>query len=180
MVEHEAELVARARAGDREAFGRLIETHQRSMFNVAYRMVGNYHDAQDLTQTAFVKAFEALAHFDRRCPFFGWIYRILINESLTFLRRRKSLGMLDETLASVAAGPDECFHDRELDQVLQRSLMELSEEYRQVITLRHFLDLSYLEISEALAIPEKTVKSRLFTARIRLRDALRRHGVETP
>jgi RNA polymerase sigma-70 factor (ECF subfamily) len=177
--EHEADLIDRARRGDRGAFGSLVEAHQKAMFNVAYRMVGNYHDAQDLTQTAFLKAFESLPGFDRRCPFFGWIYRILINESISFSRRRKPVAVLDEQTASAAAGPEETFHDRELDAVLQSALLELSEEYRQVIILRHFLDLSYGVMGEVLSIPEKTVKSRLFTARQRLREALRRHGVET-
>ena len=178
-VENEAELIERARAGDGCAFGTLVEAYERALFNVAFRMVGNYHDAQDLTQAAFVKAYQHLAGYDRRSGFYSWIVRIVINESLNWLKRRKHEPLVEAELVATDRGPEERWRDQELGDTVQRALMELSMDHRQVIILRHFLQLSYREMSETLVIPEKTVKSRLFTARQHLRGILSRRGVAT-
>ncbi len=178
-VENEAELIERARAGDGCAFGALVEAYERALFNVAFRMVGNYHDAQDLTQGALVKAYQHLAGYDRRSGFYSWIVRIVINESINWLKHRKHEQPVEAELVATDRGPEERWRDQELSDTVQHALMELSMDYRQVIVLRHFLQLSYREMSEALAIPEKTVKSRLFTARQRLGGILSRRRVET-
>jgi len=172
-----AVLVARSLRGDGRAYGRLIDAYQRVLFNVALRMVGNREDAKDVTQTVFIKAFENLSTFDSRRPFFSWIYRIMINESLNHLSRSKRLVPLDEGMPSLEKGPDASADDREVSEIIQRALMELSTDYREVIILRHFAQFSHHEMSEALDIPEKTVKSRLHSARQILGDILVKRGL---
>ena len=173
----DAERVRRAKEGSTEAFEELIDAHQRPLFNVAYRMVGDYDEAEDLTQSAFVKAYVHIGRFDGRSPFFGWIYRILVNEALNLLTRRKRLAPLEEPGPDPGPGPEAECSAHETEGIINEALGLLTEDYRQVVILRHFLQLSYREIGDTLGVPEKTVKSRLFTARQQLREILVRRGV---
>jgi len=176
---HKAEedaLVDAARAGDSRAFGALVEAYGRPVFNLALRMSGNPEDARDLVQVVFVKAYEKLDSFDGRSRFFSWIYRIAINESLNFVSRRKRQVELNEELVSSDRTPDEQAASGEEERMVQAAIQDLTPEYRQVIVLRHFLDLSHVEMGTVLRLPEKTVKSRLHTARVRLAEALRKRG----
>ena len=169
-------LVGRTLAGDREAFGALVEAYQAVVFNLALRMVGDPEDARDVTQTTFVKAYSKLATFDRRNRFFSWLYRIGINESLNLLGRRKNREELDEGIEAPGPGPDRTAEVSEEEELMNRALMDLTPDYRQVLILRHFLDFSHREIGELLQLPEKTVKSRLHTGRERLGAALQKYG----
>jgi RNA polymerase sigma-70 factor (ECF subfamily) len=169
--------VDRCLQGDGGAFGELIDRHQRVLFNVSLRMVGNREDALDITQTVFLKAYQNLDTFDRRHKFFSWVYRIMINESLNHLSRSKRTEPLDEAIESGGLGPDEEWSRSRLRDRIQKALLELSDDYRQVIVLRHFAQLSYQEMSGALEVPEKTVKSRLHTARQLLGGIFSKHGI---
>lgn len=166
------EFVDRCLGGDIEAFEPLVTRYQKPLFNVALRMVKDREDARDITQTAFVKAYEKLRTFDRRHRFFSWIYRIVINECLNFVSRRRPEGPLSPELAS-ADDPERSAQEGELAGRVQEALMALSPDYRLAVILRHFLGLSYGEMSATLLIPEKTVRSRLYTARQRLAEILR-------
>ena len=178
MVEHDEDgLLERCLEGDGGAFGQLVDRYQRVLFNVSLRMVGNREDARDITQTVFLKAYENLGKFDRRHRFFSWVYRIMINETLNHLSRAKRTEPLDETMASEQGGPDEDCERNRLHDSVQSALMELSPDYRQVIILRHFAQLSYQEMSSVLEVPEKTVKSRLHTARRLLGGIFSRSGI---
>jgi len=170
-------LVTRALSGDHGAFGELVEAYGRVVFNLALRMVGNSEDARDLTQVTFVKAFEKLHTFDRRSRFFSWLYRIGLNESLNWLKRRRRSSQVDENLESVERGPHDAAVASQEEALIHGALMDLTPEYRQVIVLRHFQELSHREIGAILQLPEKTVKSRLHSARERLAFALRKRGV---
>jgi RNA polymerase sigma-70 factor (ECF subfamily) len=175
--EDDPALVLRCREGDRDAFERLIVRYQKPVFNVALRMLHDRQDALDVAQTTFLKAFEHLADYDPAFRFYSWLYRIAINESLNALSLRKPRGELDANTADGSPGPD---RDAEGDQTLQAiedALMLLSPELRTVTVLRHITQLSYEDIAGSLGLPEKTVKSRLHSARERLRDHLRRCGV---
>lgn len=176
----EAGLIDRALAGDREAFGDLVDAYGRVVYNLALRLVRDPEDARDLSQSVFVKAFLKLTTFDRRNRFFSWIYRITINESLNHLSRRRQHETLDEGVPTGERGPEARYESIEENHLVQRGLMELSTDQRAVIVLRHFLDLSHREMSEVLRVPEKTVKSRLHTARARLGVILRRWGCAPP
>ena len=147
--------VQRTLAGDHEAFGALVEAYQGVIYNLALRMVGDAEDARDVSQTVFVKAYLKLASFDRRNRFFSWLYRIGINESLNLLSRRKPNEELTERLESRDPTPDEAAQTSQEESLMNRSLLELTPEYRQVVILRHFLDFSHREIGELLQLPEK-------------------------
>ena len=177
VEEQEATLLDRCLGGDGGAFGQLIDRYQRVLYNVSLRMVGNREDAKDITQTVFLKAYQAMGTFDRRHKFFSWIYRIMINETLNHLSKRKRTEPLDETFRSDEATPEEDCSRNRLRDSIQTALLELSTDYRQVIVLRHYAELSYEEMSEVLHVPEKTVKSRLHTARQLLGEILPKHGI---
>ena len=175
--EDDAALVLRCREGDRDAFEQLVIRYQKPVFNVALRMLRDRQDALDVAQTSFLKAFEHLADYDPAFRFYSWLYRIAINESLNALALRKPRGELDANTADGSPGPD---RDAEGDQTLQAiedALMLLSPDQRTVVVARHITQLSYEDIAEALGLPEKTVKSRLHSARERLREHLLRREV---
>jgi len=172
----EAGLIDRALAGDHQAFGTIVDTYGQVVYNLALRMVYDPEDARDLSQTVFVKAFQKLSTFDRSRRFFSWIYRITINESLNLLTRRRRHEALDEDMADGDRGPEARAAAAEENGLVQRGLMELSPDQRTVLVLRHFMDLSHHEMSAVLQVPEKTVKSRLHTARSRLGEILKRSG----
>lgn len=168
-------LVERCRDGDGTAFAALVGRYHRPIYNAAYRVLGNAEDAADITQVVFMKVTERLDDFDSRYKFFSWIYRIALNESLNLARKHGREEPLDED-AEIAgarsAEPDWNAHQEELSERIQRALTGMSVDDRAVITLRHFSDCSYREMSNILGIAEKTVKSRLFAARRRLRELL--------
>ncbi|HEX6573766.1 MAG TPA: sigma-70 family RNA polymerase sigma factor [Gemmatimonadaceae bacterium] len=141
----------------------------RSVYNVALRMLGNVQDAEDVTQTTFGNAFASLESYDPKYRFFSWIYRMTVNESLNTLKRRKDVVSLDGSFD--VATPD-ASSESDAEERVGRALLELKPEDRAVVVLRHFVSFSYEEISDVLDVPVKTVKSRLFTARERLRDSL--------
>jgi RNA polymerase sigma-70 factor (ECF subfamily) len=177
IAEDEEALVLRSLAGDQRAFGELVSAHQQVLFNVALRMLNSPEDARDVTQTAFLKAWQKLHTYDRRNKFFSWIYRILLNEALNQLRQRRRLEPLDERMAAPERSPEEQAEANELGGIVQEGLMELGTEHRQVIILRHLVQLSHREIAELINLPEKTVKSRLYTGRQLLGGILRRRGI---
>jgi len=137
-------------------------------------MLGNYEDALDATQNAFIRAYEGLDTFDPERRFFSWIYRIAVNECLNARRARRPDDPLPEQMeAPPADGPFDGVERAERSGAIDAALVRLSEDHRLVVVLRHFADLSYSEMSEAIGVPEKTVKSRLFEARQRLGELLR-------
>jgi RNA polymerase sigma-70 factor (ECF subfamily) len=134
-------------------------------------MLNNAQDAEDVTQTVFFNAFLKLRTYDPRYRFFSWVYRMAVNESLNMLKRRKQTVTLeDEPIPVPGATTDDA---TELQDRVGSALMGLKPDDRAVVVLKHFMFFSYEEIAAVLEIPVKTVKSRLFTARERLRDTLR-------
>lgn len=171
--ENDADLVRRCLRGDAEAFRPLVTRYQRVLYNVAYRMVHDREDARDLAQGAFVKAYEKLGTYDPSYQFFSWIYRILVNDTLNFLKRNRPCQVPGPDWdAAAPGGPAEDLDVRERSRAVRDALMALPVDSREVVVLRHFAELSYAEMSVALAIPEKTVKSRLYTARQKLAEIL--------
>jgi len=146
-----------------------VNRFHRSVFNVALRMLGNVQDAEDVTQTTFGNAFAALESYNPKYRFFSWIYRMTVNESLNTLKRRREVVSLD---GSFDVPAPEATSDSDAEERVARALLELKPDDRAVVVLRHFVSFSYEEISDVLEVPVKTVKSRLFTARERLRDSL--------
>lgn len=159
--------------GDPQAFVALVERYEKPVYNVALRMLRNREDAQDVAQTAFLKAYRSLSSYDPQFRFYSWIYRIAINESLNVLRaRRREAGPVDGQLAATDPGPDQVLEtDNEMRELLD-AVEGLKPDYRAVIVLKYFAGQSYQDMAVTLEIDEKTVKSRLFTARQLLKDRL--------
>ncbi|MFH1681334.1 MAG: sigma-70 family RNA polymerase sigma factor [Candidatus Eisenbacteria bacterium] len=176
-METDAKIVERCLRGERAAFEVLVDRYEKLVYNIAYRTLGNLEDAADVTQTVFVKVFERLDTFDPSRKFFSWIFRISMNESLNLVKRRRREVDLDPEILADDPNPEELAAASEAREILRRALPELHSDLRAVIVLRHFEGMSYREIGEVLGIPEKTVKSRLFSARHALRRSLVRLGV---
>ena len=172
----ERALVERALKGDREAFGDLVDAHGAVIYNLLLRMTGDAEEARDLSQSTFVKAWQRLGSFRGDSRFFSWVYRIAIHEALNFRRRRGPAEPLDESEPAREPGPAETYERNEEIDGVQTALLELRSEDREIIVLRHFLALSHIEIGGLLHVPDKTVKSRLHTAVLRLEAVLRRAG----
>lgn len=169
-TEDEENLIRRCLAGEPDAFEPLVERYHRPLFRVAVRMLGDREEARDATQTAFLKAYKALASCDTRRRFFSWIYRILVNDCLNLLRARRPSEPLDEDAHYArASGGSEA---AETQRRVRAAILRLPPAQREVILLRHFADLRYDQVAAVLGIPEKTVKSRLFSARQRLCELL--------
>jgi RNA polymerase sigma-70 factor (ECF subfamily) len=172
--EDDRALVDRFRRGDREAFAALVERYQGPIYNAAWWVVRRAEDAADVCQTAFLKAAERIDDYDPKFRFFSWLYRIAVNEALNLVRARGREAAFDEAdePASESDGPDLELDAGRRARRLQEALMKLSASDRAVLTLRHFSECSYAEMAVILAVEEKTVKSRLFEARQRLRALL--------
>jgi RNA polymerase sigma-70 factor (ECF subfamily) len=170
-------LVQRCRAGDRRAFEALVGRYEKPVFNAALRMLRNPEDARDVAQTVFLKAFEHLADYDPKYRFYSWIYRIALNESINILNGRKRLEPISGDEVDDRRGAADDLESEQVSRSVQGALMMIKAEYRAVIVLKHFLELSYVDIGEILQLPEKTVKSRLFAARQLLKDALQHRGI---
>ena len=171
------ELIERCRRGDRRALEAVLEKYQKPIFNAAYRMLGNADDAADVTQATFLKAFENLGHYNPNYKFFSWIYRIAINDSIDRINLGKREQVLEDVQPSAEPGPESRVQEETVSRTVQAVLMGLQEDHRAVLVLRHFSDCSYQEISEILHIPEKTVKSRLYSARQKMKDQLESEGL---
>jgi RNA polymerase sigma-70 factor (ECF subfamily) len=165
--EEDVAAIRRCLDGDTAAFEGLVARHERVLYRVALRILGNAEDARDASQTAFVKAYEQLHRYDPAHRFFSWIYRILSNECLNQLRARRPQVEVDAELAA-SGGPFESLEASERKRRVQAALLELAPAYREVVVLRHYAELSYEEAAAVLGIPVKTVKSRLHTARQQL------------
>lgn len=169
-------LVARILDGEKSAFEQIVDEHERTIFNLVYRMVHNYEDAKDITQSVFIKAYENLHSYNPSFKFFSWLYRIAINECLNHNSKRKKVEQLNWDPPVRDKNPEDQVASNETSAQISAALMKLKISYRTVLVLKHFNDFSYKEISEILGIPEKTVKSRLFTGRQLLKDQLVEEG----
>jgi RNA polymerase sigma-70 factor (ECF subfamily) len=176
VKESDTELVAQARQGDEVAFEQLVLKHQRYVFNLAYRVLGDYTEAEDMTQEAFVRVWRGLSGFRGQARFTTWLYRIVHNLCLNRLpglqRELLQTEPLEEVLADPGPSPADLFAVREQMAFLHAQLDRLPEKYRLVLTLRYLQHLSYDEIAAALEMPMGTVKTHIHRARRLLRERL--------
>lgn len=177
-MDDDVKLVKASLDGDRSGFETIVDKYKKTVFNIAIRVINDYDDAEDITQIVFIKAYENLETFDSKHKFFSWLYRIAINESLNFLNQKKRFEEIDtENLSTEEKNPEENYYHSEVSRNIEKALMDLNIDYRLVVILRHFQGLSYDEIGYVLDVPEKTIKSRLFTARSLLKDILSKKGM---
>ena len=162
--------------GNRQAFETLLVRYEKPVYNAAYRMLNSRDDARDVTQTVFLKVYEHLDSYDPNYRFFSWIYRITLNESVNVLNKSNRLESLHSEPESQTKGPEQQASSDEMSEGVQIALMAIKSDYRSVLVLKHFLGCSYTEISEILEVPEKTVKSRLYSARQLLKEQLDQDG----
>lgn len=184
----EQELVARAKAGDQDAFEQLVLDNQARIYNLALRMTGSAEDALDLSQEAFLNAWKGLGSFKGDSAFSTWLYRLASNACLDFLRTRKRrqqtlgvpLALDDDSTPPIPAGeelqPGARLEQRERQAALRRALDALPPHHKQVLVLRELSGLSYQELSQALDLDMGTVKSRLTRARLALKKILMEDG----
>ncbi len=183
-AQHEEDLVRRFQRGDDAAFDRLVEHCSSRVYNLAFRLVGNADDAQDLAQEAFLRVYHALPRFKGEAAFTTWLYRIVVNVCQDELKRRPRRPAPFSTLDGEDEGPsfsdrltsgdtaEEAVLQRERTQMLQQSIARLPEAFRLVLVLYDVQGFSYLEIADILKMNVGTVKSRLNRARNLLRERL--------
>ncbi len=182
----EADLVARAAAGDGEAFAELVQPFEPKVYNLAYRMCGNHDDAYDLAQEAFLKVYRAIGRFKGESSFSTWLYRVVANTCLDQIRRQKRSGVvaslddpvdtdsgaLQREVADSTFEPEEVTLRTEVAAEIQAAVDRLPPDHRLAILLRDYDDLPYEDIARIMNCSLGTVKSRISRARAALRERL--------
>jgi RNA polymerase sigma-70 factor, ECF subfamily len=190
MADDDEFLVRSSQKGDLRAFEALVEKYQKQMLNLAYRMLGNYEEACDAVQEAFLSAFRAVGKFRGEAKFSSWLYGIVLNQARNRLRqiasreRFDSLSLddplepgssrLDLDPPSLEASVLERLEKKEIEGKVQKCINQLDEGFREVLVLRDILGHSYEEIQQTLKLPDGTVKSRLFRAREFVKNCLKK------
>ncbi|WP_028976890.1 RNA polymerase sigma factor SigW [Sporolactobacillus terrae] len=181
MDQTEKRLIKKVKKRDHQAFALLVERYKNSVFAICLRMVGQVQEAEDLSQEAFIRAYNHIDQYDQERKFSTWLFRIATNLSIDFLRRRKNTVSLDasvpgtEELTLNAILPDEGEHPeerilrKETEAFVQHEIDKLPEKYRSAVVLKYIEDLSLKEISEIMEIPVGTVKTRIHRGREMLR-----------
>ncbi|MBH0198374.1 MAG: sigma-70 family RNA polymerase sigma factor [Nitrospira sp.] len=172
----DAQLVARSLARDQEAFGQLIDRHASTIVNLAYRMVGNQAEAEDLAQEAFLAAFKALPTFRADSKFSTWLYRIASNKCKDWLRvKRPGQGQYDvdaddqlDLHVAEERTPEDLLAQQQIAQELEQAIQRLPPLYREAFVLKHLEGLSYEEMEEILGVSGDTLKMRVYKGRVQL------------
>jgi RNA polymerase sigma-70 factor (ECF subfamily) len=186
VIDNEKDVVIEWKKGNKKAYEKLVLRYMTDAFLVAQGFVGDAEDARDLSQDAFIKAYQARDSFDAERPFYPWLYRILKNHCLNFLkrggRRTTSLyyeGSPDrERFASATPTPLQDLERDERKQIVRAAIEQLSEDHSEIIILKNFKDYSYADIAEILGIPIGTVMSRLYYARKALKELIEQIELE--
>jgi RNA polymerase sigma-70 factor (ECF subfamily) len=185
MGRTDEELVEACQAGEASAFDVLVARWEDRIRGAAFRFLGSEEEARDVAQEAFLKAYRALGSFKREARFSSWLYQIATNLCRDRLRRRRtrasvSLEELEETgpvIVETGPGAHERLLQKDLARVVRRAVHALSEEQREVVILKEYQGLTFLEIAQALDVPVSTVKTRLYRGLAQLRLRLEREGV---
>ncbi|MGH2682025.1 MAG: RNA polymerase sigma factor [Actinomycetota bacterium] len=169
------ELVRSFLGGDREAFGALVERHERRVYNLAFRMLGNGEEARDTSQDVFLTCLRKLSGFRGASSFTTWLHRITVNACYDVLRKRGREELVDEDAGGFPepqAPPTDLAEEAALAVDVQRALLQVPDDFRVVLVMHDVQGIPYEEIAEALGTPVGTVKSRLHRGRIALATAL--------
>ena len=184
------EVIEGCKAGDRKAFEKIVLFYQKRVFNYAYRMVGNMEEAKELAQEVFVSVFESIKSLRDDAKFEGWLKQITVNHCRNrwkYLKRRHYFntdsmddpietedGEVTKSFADPSDTPDTAYEKKMVQEWIQKGLLRLKEDQRELIVLRHLQELSYDEMGKCLNLPEGTVKSKLHRARMDLKEILGR------
>ena len=184
----ELDLVKRCQAGDTEAFDELVTRYRTRVFSMIYNMVHSEQDAWDLAQDSFLKAWKSIGRFRGQSSFYTWIYRIVMNVTIDWLRKKKIKGgdaefddaiqlreidPASKTVPKTEALPHQLMERDEIRARIDNAIGQLSAEHRAVILMKEIDDMQYHEIAETLGCSIGTVMSRLFYARKKLQNLLR-------
>ncbi len=183
-------LVSSCRKGEIDAFEALVGKYQRKMLNLAYRMIGDYDEACEVVQDAFLSAYRSIKKFRGEARFSTWLYSIVVNLSKNKMKQRKTRGIREvysmdsppqteegsKRMDPPDPGPSalEQMEEKEIETRVQECINGLDSEYREVLVLRDIQGFSYEEIRDILKIPDGTVKSRLFRARDAIKECLKK------
>jgi len=178
-------LVARILGGDRDRFTELVTRYERRVINYVYRITHRYEDAHDLAQDIFVKVYLALDRYDPKYQFSTWLFRIAQNSAIDALRKKtlsevpltrsapeEDGGTKEREFADDGISPYRALKNKQLSAAIDEAVRHLPADYRELIQLRHFAEMSYEEIASMKKLPLGTVKNKLFRARNLLKDAL--------
>jgi RNA polymerase sigma factor (sigma-70 family) len=183
--EDDEALVRRAQAGETSAFDILVERYKERLYATVYHMTANHEDANDLVQETFIKAYKSLRSFRGQSSFYTWVYRIAVNRTINFIKRRKNRNQfsLDDVDSSIQNDPDlvEMMSHvtprrevglTELHEKLNEALQKLSEPHRAVVTMHDVQGMTHADIAQVMKCSEGTVRSRLFYARQQMQALL--------
>ncbi|OEG00230.1 RNA polymerase sigma factor SigW [Vulcanibacillus modesticaldus] len=177
-------LIRKAKAGDMQAFAELVYQYKDKIFNLAYRMLGNTQEAEDVSQETFLRVYSNIDRYDEKYKFSTWIYKIATNLSIDRIRKRRTTYSLDDywneeegldwytRLPNQSIGPEESIISNEEINQVHKAILNLPEKYRVIMTLRYVEDLSIKEISEIVNLPISTVKTRLLRGREYIRKEI--------
>ena len=181
---HDTELIEACLAGKTDAFGQLVVRHQDRLYNTLVKVLGSADDARDVVREAFVHAFQKLHTFRGNSAFYSWLYRIAFNAAVTKHRKRgRQAASIDAVRQQTGAEPVDTspetepahkIEQSERQQAVRTALSQLSEEFRTVLVLKEMEGLKYEQIAEIVDCPVGTVRSRIYRARVELRDRLKR------
>lgn len=179
MKMDQEDLIRNVMAGERGAFTRLVQQYEAPIYHSIVKIVRDHDQAEDITQQAFISAYEHLESYDPSHRFFSWLYRIAWNDAINCCHRNKNSEPLEQyELPSSDPSPEDCLLDKERDDKINRAMATLEFKYRVLLVLRHYLDFSYAEIAGIVDLPVSTVRSRIHTARHLLKEELTRHSAE--
>lgn len=170
-------LINKALEGDQAAYEKLMKKYYQLIYNLIFRMISRKEDVEDLTQEAFIKAFNSLQNFDRQFAFSTWLFKIATNNAIDYLRKKKlNTFSIDKEIESeesdfkfeipdIENKPDRVIMEDQRKKILDEAIESLPPKYKEVIILRHKLDKEYEEIAKELKLPLGTVKAHIFRGR---------------
>jgi RNA polymerase sigma-70 factor (ECF subfamily) len=182
------EVIENCKAGDEKAFAEIVLHRQKRVFNIAYRMLGNSEEAKDLAQEVFISVFESIKNLKEEIKFDAWLTQITLNHCRNrwkYLKRRQYFnsdslddpieteeGSMPRAIYDPSDNPEILFEKKMIQQLIQKGLLELKEDQRELLVLRDLQGFSYEEMGETLGFPEGTIKSKLHRARMELKEVL--------
>jgi RNA polymerase sigma-70 factor (ECF subfamily) len=184
------ETIENCKAGDDKAFTEIVHHYQKRVFNITYRMLGNFEEAKDVAQEVFISVFKSIKDLKEGIKFDAWLTQITINHCRNrwkYLKRRKYFdsdsfddpvetenGAIVKAIYDPSDNPETLYEKKVIQQFIQRGLLNLKEDQRELVVLRDLQGFSYEEMGELLGLPEGTIKSRLHRARMDLKGILER------
>lgn len=172
-------LVKSCLQGDMGSFSELVRRYQKQVYSLAYRLTNDAEEAMDLSQEVFLKIYQVLERYDGTRPFFPWMYKVASNICYSLLRKKPQESVpLDKIIEftplvpKMESQPEDYYESREIQQLVQRAIVELPEKYRVPLVLRYLEDLTYQQISEVMELPVSTIETRLYRGKALLQKRL--------